>query len=405
MFKMSEEKADKISARLGKITSNPWFAGLQSATMKTVPLAMVSGIVSIYDVICKLIPNCTLPSLGKINDYSFGLTGLFIAYTLAFELGEKLKDDKKHYMGYASAGTYMMLMNPVKVEQGMAFTFNYFGGGGMVVAIICGYLAAALFRFFKKLNIFSEDSVIPDFVKQWFECLLPFFTTLLFGWICVDLIKINAYNLFTVIFAPILTSVQTLGGAILFDCLKVLFYGFGVSIWVWNPLTRASGNYALAANMEAWANGIRENLPYKMQKTVGMGGVGDTLALTILMSFSKSKRLQLLGRTFVWPGIININEPVIFSVMLFNPTLIIPAILCAIAMDLIWWIGVTINFIQPLHITWGFWYFPRIISHFAQNGWHGVIVCVIMFVASLVIYYPFFKKYEKKVLEEDNQLD
>ena len=56
-----------------------------------------------------------------------------------------------------------------------------------------------------------------------------------------------------------------------------------------------------------------------------IGGVGCTLSLCLLMMFiCKSSELKALGRACVVPGIFNINEPIIFGAIAWNPLLMLP---------------------------------------------------------------------------------
>ena len=72
---------------------------------------------------------------------------------------------------------------------------------------------------------------------------------------------------------------------------------------------------------------------------ITMGGVCCTLGLNLLMCFSKSKQLKMLGRVFIAPSIFNINEPIMFGApVVFNPLLMLPAWINAIIGPVYVWI-------------------------------------------------------------------
>lgn len=43
----------------------------------------------------------------------------------------------------------------------------------MFLAIIAGLIAAAIVNLLGNFSFFKEDSVIPDFVRAWFDSMLP----------------------------------------------------------------------------------------------------------------------------------------------------------------------------------------------------------------------------------------
>ncbi|WP_264471693.1 PTS transporter subunit EIIC, partial [Thomasclavelia ramosa] len=58
------------------------------------------------------------------------------------------------------------------------------------------------------------------------------------------------------------------------------------------------------------------------------GGMGVTLPLAVYFLRSKSKRLKLLGKVYIGPTLLNINEPIMYGNVVWNPILMIPSWLC-----------------------------------------------------------------------------
>lgn len=56
------------------------------------------------------------------------------------------------------------------------------GAGGMFLAIIAGLIAAAIVNLLGNFSFFKEDSVIPDFVRAWFDSMLPIGLVTVLGW-------------------------------------------------------------------------------------------------------------------------------------------------------------------------------------------------------------------------------
>lgn len=138
---------------------------------------------------------------------------------------------------------------------------------------------------------------------------------------------------------------------------------------------------------------------------ITMGGMCATLGLNILMCFSKSKQLRTLGRVFLAPSIFNINEPVMFGApVVFNPLLMLPAWINSIVGALYVWflmstglLNIPSKMIQVGQVP------APISSVMVTEDLRAVLWWVLLFILYLVIWYPFFKAYEKEKLIEESQ--
>ena len=137
---------------------------------------------------------------------------------------------------------------------------------------------------------------------------------------------------------------------------------------------------------------------------MAIGGAGCTLGLAILMLKSKSVKLKALGRATIVPSIFNINEPVVFGAIAWNPILMIPMWLCSIASVSLAWIFTKVIAFAPIPvINFQLWYCPYpICTWLATSGaLTGIILVFAIFAVTLLIYYPFFKVYEKQCINEE----
>ena len=136
-----------------------------------------------------------------------------------------------------------------------------------------------------------------------------------------------------------------------------------------------------------------------------MGGMGATLALNVMMCFSKSKQLKTLGRIFIGPSCFNINEPIMFGApIVFNPLLMLPMWINAI-------VGPTIVYVV---MKLGLLNIPATLNQVGQvpvpistvmitQDMRGILWAVVLFIVYFAIWYPFFKVFEKEKLEEENK--
>ena len=135
-----------------------------------------------------------------------------------------------------------------------------------------------------------------------------------------------------------------------------------------------------------------------------IGGIGATLSLVLLMCFSKSKELNALGKACLAPGILNINEPVVFGAIAWNPYLMIPMwIQGPLAALTTWAFTKWIPIAKIPRIMFELWYCPYPISTWISTEGHlmSIVFVLAQFALQALVWYPFFKAYEKvKVAEE-----
>jgi len=162
----------------------------------------------------------------------------------------------------------------------------------------------------------------------------------------------------------------------------------------------------LDQNIDAKAAG--EPLPHIIvepffQWFVWIGGAGATLSLCILMIFSKSEYLKKVGRFSIIPSIFNINEPLIFGApLVMNPILALPFIGIQLILTTITYFVFKLGLIAKITIL-APWTLPGPLGAlFATNGdWRALVLVVFNLLVAVIIYYPFFKMYERKMIEQE----
>lgn len=136
-----------------------------------------------------------------------------------------------------------------------------------------------------------------------------------------------------------------------------------------------------------------------------IGGVGCTLSLCLLMMvICKSSELKALGRACIVPGIFNINEPIIFGAIAWNPLLMLPMWIQSIILPTVTYIFTKVIPFAPIpRIQFDLWYCPYPISTFisTQGSITGVIFAILTFVLSAVIWFPFLKAYDDQKVKEE----
>lgn len=408
--KLMSWMTDVFAPKVNKIAKNPWVTSVQSAILTAMPMIFIGSFATILSIVKDYWKG--FPDLSLLSTFSFGLFSLFLAYLIP----EAVMNNKGHkgiskQAGLAGLAFFLILVFPsITAEGRISFDLNTFGTAGMIAALIAGLFVGMIMNLFSKWKIIGEDSPIPDFVATWFNTLIPITLILLIGWLFTFELNINLYDVVNSIFSPLIHLGQGFWGFVLINFLGFAFlYTFGISSWVLYPVSSAIALPAIAANQANFEAGRAATSIFTNEAGALflIGGGGATLALVIMLSFmAKSQRLKMIGKASLIPAIFNINEPVVFGAPIaFNPILMIPMWINGIVGPVLTWLVMKIGFVPVPHKPFQLWYLPTVIQ-----GWiitesvRGILFVIILFAISWLIYYPFFKIYDKQAVKQDMEL-
>lgn len=408
MNKFMNWLANSFVPKSNKILSIPWISALGSSMQKVIPFILTGSVIFLYNVLVSFFPS--LPDLGPISDFSFGIISLIVAFTIANQCMEKLGQPQYTInAGIASIGVFLMVAMPVGEDaNSISALMKNLNASGIAVAMITGVFTSIIFYLWAKLQ-FLKDSSIPDFVSSWINTVMPNLLSLGIIMVMVKIIGVNIYASIISIFTPLVQIGQTLPGLVLMCFTLAFFYTLGISSWTFNAITTPILMAGVQANLEQIAAGeaathIVSNTTFWSISFITMGGVCATLALNLLMCFSKSKQLKMLGRVFLVPSIFNINEPLMYGAkVVFNPLLMIPAWINSIVGPIYVWVIMSLGLMnipaQMLQIG----QVPAPISSvIATQDIRAVLWWGLLLIIYGIIWYPFFKVYEKQKINEES---
>ncbi|MBY2208816.1 PTS transporter subunit EIIC [Clostridioides difficile] len=408
MNKFIDFLSEKFTPVVNNMTKNIWVQSVQSTIMKVLPMVFVGSLVTIVSVLKNYIS--FLPDLSPINQYTFGFLGLFIAFLLPMEIMKNKKFESMSVVaGLAGAGLMLMMIRPEITNEGAIFNFNRFGGEGMLVSLVAGLFSGLIMSLFGSFSFFREDSALPDFVSKWFDNMLPITVIMFVGWGLIYGLNFDMFEIIVRVFKPVSDIAQTLPGFVLLNFLVVFIYSLGISGWVLSPITYSIQLGAIAANAAAVASGgVATNIyVYEVIQTgwITLGGLGATLPLVIMMCLSRVGRIKAIGRACIVPSIMNINEPVIFGApVAWNPFLMLPMWIGTVVISITTYLSMSMGFVTIPSKVFNLWYVPFGISTFMVNqDVRGLIVLAINIVLLFMIWYPFFKAYEKEEIKLESQ--
>jgi PTS system cellobiose-specific IIC component len=136
---------------------------------------------------------------------------------------------------------------------------------------------------------------------------------------------------------------------------------------------------------------------------VVIGGCGSVLALTILLSMSKSKQLKAIGRLGAVPAFFGISEPVIFGLpLMLNPVFFVPFMTTSVINGTIAYLSMSLGIVGKTYAMLS-WQMPSLIgAFFSTMDWKAPILIVILIILDGLIYFPFFKMYERSMVKMEN---
>ena len=398
--------------KMEKVNRYIWVSTLKDAIMQTLPMTLLGSIFCVLTVPADLLGWTWFSNFWTPWQWTMGLLAVFIAVLVPLNYLEKRKLRRQRVAGImASVSCFIIIVNPSMVEEGaLGLAQSLLGAGGMLAAILSGIYTSLVMERFGKFTFFKEDSAIPDFVRTWFDQMLPCGLCVLATWIIVDLCGISVFNILQTIFSPIGNILQTPYGMVLYCLLLCFNYSMGISNWVFNPIFNPLLTMAIVANVEMVREGTATvetlNLctsPALYCAYIWLGGEGCTLALNLMSLRSKSNKIKSLSRASITPSIFNINEPIVFGMIAWNPYLMIPMWLCGIILPLVMFLFTKVIPFAPIpSIAVEFWCVPfPIVTWLTTYSWNAVILVIIIFIISWLIYYPFYKAYERQEVEKE----
>lgn len=291
------------------------------------------------------------------------------------------------------------------------------GSKGLFVVIIVSLISTEIYRKIIQKNIVIKmPEGVPPTVSKSFAALIPAAVCITFFWLIRIGLEQTSYNDIHVIITKILSEPlgilgNSLGGAILYVLFVDLFWSFGIhgSAVVGSVMTPILTTLNDANRMAFQAG---QAIPNTINSQffllwIFIGGGGATLVFTVLILYkARSKQLKKLGRLSIGSGIFNINEPIIFGTpIIMNPIIMIPFILVPIVLTVITYFAMEFGLVAKAAGISVPWTTPVIISGYLATGGKisGAVMQIVNFIIAMVIYYPFFRMWDREKLKEEEQ--
>lgn len=430
MFKKFEAFMNKYLTPIAKKMDNqPQLSAIKKSMVAMTPILIIGSLCLIPEAIANMIGVETAIGQFIVNNLdnfylpfylTIGMMGLYVCLSITYFLGEHYKLYVPGAMVLGAVG-YLLLTFNFTEDGGM--NIRYLGTKGLFIAMISGILAVQLYNWCKKKNFtIRMPESVPDFVSRSFE-LIPT-TVIIVGVFAI--IRFTSLAVFDVLPPEILTKflsplVGSLDNPFVFafiTFLGCLLFFFGIHPSVLSPITAPIAAQFLAENIEAMANG--QLLPHfytggMVSAFANFTGTGVTFGLVFWFILSKNKAYKRVGQVSIIPALFGINEPILFGApIVLNPTFFLPYVIGGTIL------GSFPAFLMKAGILGKPFFNPPYVGVFLEgflvNGhWLTIFVNALQMLGSILIWYPFFKLYEKqdtikdtkegsKISEEDQEL-
>ena len=440
MNKMFEFLEKYLMGPMGKVSTWRPVRAIVAAGMASIPFTIVGSMFLVLSVIPQAFPidfikDLWAASFDKIAplylqayNCTMGILSLYFAIVIGYEYTKIYAEEEELnmdpvYGALLSVFAFFLTIPQLLITDG---AFDYLavdgatingwtvGGNsldrlstaGMFTAILMAILAVQLYRLCIKRNwVVKMPEAVPEGVARSFSALIPAFVVafvvLVINGIFVTL-GTDIYNVVAIPFAFVKNIANSWGGiVVIYLLVHVLWivgiHGANIVMGLVNPI--------LLANMAENVNGA--NIAYAGEFTnayVTIGGSGSTLLLCVFIAFmARSSQLKMLGRAALGPSIFNINEPLIFGLpIVYNPILAIPFIIAPVVSASIGYWSIKLGF-AAITIIQTPWPTPLGLGAYVGSGGSvgALITALVCAVVAFVIWFPFIKMYDNKLLAEE----
>ncbi|MHC5246986.1 PTS cellobiose transporter subunit IIC [Enterococcus sp. LJL120] len=429
----------KLMGPLGKFSQFKLVRAIMGAGMATIPFTIVGSMFLVLNVLPQAFPalegiyNATLFKFSELymlaNITTMGILALYFCLVLGYEYTKIIAADDGLEINpingaLLSMFAFFMTIPQFVITDGIFTKINStedsiingwaiggdgvarLGTSGIFTGIIMAIVAVQLYRLCVAKNwVIKMPEVVPAGVSRAFTALIPTFViafvVIIFNGIMIAL----GTDIFQVVSIPFgfVTNLTNswLGLMVIYFLVHALWlvgiHGANIIFSLLTPITLAN----LAEN----AAGAHIPLAGEFNNAyVTVGGSGATLGFALFLVYlAKSQQLRVLGRAAIVPVLFNINEPLIFGVpMIYNPYLAIPFFLAPMASASIAYFAIQFEFIKPM-IAQMPWPSPVGIGAFIGSGgdWKAAVVAFICAIVAFLIYFPFAKTYDAKLVKEE----
>ncbi|UXS68468.1 lactose-specific PTS transporter subunit EIIC [Staphylococcus chromogenes] len=405
-----------------KLSRNIYLRAIRDGFISAMPVILFSSIFLLIAYVPNIFgftwPKHIEVAIMKPYGYTMGVVGLLVAGTTAKALTDAYNRrlESTNQINFISTmlasicGFLFLAANPL--EEG-GFANAFMGTKGLLTAFLSAFVTVIIYNICVKNNVtIKMPKEVPPNISQVFKDLIPFTLVILvlYG---LDLtvralINTNVAEAIVKLFEPLFTAADGYVGITLIFGAFALFWFVGIhGPSIVEPAIAAITYANIETNfkmLQAGEHADKILTPGTQMFIVTMGGTGATLVVPfIFMWLSKSKRNKAIGRASVVPTFFGVNEPILFGApIVLNPVFFIPFITAPIVNVWIFKFFVDVLGMNSFSVVLP-WTTPGPLGIIMGTGFEvwAFVLALVLIVVDVLIYYPFFKVYDKQILEDE----
>ena len=343
---------------------------------------------------------------------TMGIMTIFITFGIARSLASSYKMST-HSSSLLAVMSFLLVTAPMTDGQ---ISAEFLGGTGIFTCILVSIYSVELQRFmYEKKLVIRLPEQVPAQIANSFATLTPILAILItlypFSLLIHSTTGMLLPETIMSFFVPLVSASDSYLAMVFVVVLIHLLWFAGI-----HGASIVSGILApfwlanITANQAAFTAGLAlpaiYTTPFHAFYIV-LGGSGATLLLPFLYMRSKAVHLKTIGKMSAAPGLFNINEPIIFGTpIVMNPIFFIPFVLGPVVNATIAYFAVKSGLVAAT-VSLVPWTTPGPFGAAWAANWalSPAILCILLAVNAVIMYYPFVKAYEKTLLEQERKTD
>ena len=412
---------DRMKPFFEKVSNNPYLRAIRDGFVSCLPVILFSSLFILVACIPEIWDfkwdDYVSGLLWQAYGYSMGILSVLMVATIAKSLTDNFnhKLPKLRQINTVSVMIVsiicFLLLSVEGVDKGIATEFM--GTKGLLSAFVVAFTVPNIYKFFVGRGITIKlPEEVPHYIAQTYADLFPLAASITFFWVFSfvfrDVTGMLFGNWILELFKPLFQAADGYIGIALIYGAMAMFWFVGIhGPSIVEPAVTAIyiANIELNLQMVQAGEHATAILTHPTSYFVAtLGGTGATLMFCAMCAFiAKSKQLRTVGRSSIIPVIFAVNEPILFGApIVLNPVLFVPFILAPIANVWLYKFFVDVlgmnafSYILP-------WTTPGTIGLLVATGFAKLsfFLAPLLLVVDAVIYYPFFRAYDKQLVERE----
>jgi len=393
----------KLAPVLGIFGENKTIQSLILGMVGVAPVTFLGAIFLLLQIMATYVPAMMPYSPQILNGFflTLNMLGFYIAVSIAINYAQLFNLNQ---LTAAMISIMAYLTINMQVDAGM-ISIDHFGSTGIFPAVIVTLLGMRSYRFMhdKEITIKMPPSV-PPMISEMFAALIPAIVIVLITWFIRNILAFEITPFLANLMAPLFKGADNVFVVTLRMLLGMVFWSVGLQgDAMFQGVTGPFLTTWQTANANAAVAG--QPLPY-----IWVGAfermvlwVPSVWGLMFWMYLSKVKSFRSLAIATTPAAIFTIIEPIVFGLpVAFNAFLIIPFVLSTTLATIVSYLTIQAGIFARFYVGLPWFTPPPIIAVGDSGGhWENLILLLINFTIGVLLYWPFFKAYEKKVMEEE----